>query len=356
MARGQRRRQSGPGRWVLVGVAVVAAIAAAATVLVLQNRGSDEGVAESSTANTELSTVYAPYVYMTLADRPTLTQIAEKTGANALHLAFAITKGDTCSLTWDGTTALDTYKNEITAATDKGIEVIVSSGGAAGGEVAEACQTAEATQEQLQKLIDLGVRYLDFDVEGEERVVNATANTARAQAIAALQEKYADLKVSFTLAAAPPTAADKAAGAASTAPWVAAVDAGVAIDRINLMTMNFGGDIASQDMGAAATAAATGLHAQIQSIQGVEAAEAWGMVGITPMIGVNDVTAETFSLENAETIADFVTTNGVGMLSYWSVGRDTQCGADVTEQPVPTCSGVEQSDYAFASAFKTVLR
>ncbi|WP_073254816.1 chitinase [Cryptosporangium aurantiacum] len=336
-------------------MAVIAAIAAAATVLVLQNRDTEDKATTSASGNTTLSTVYAPYVYMTLANRPTLTQIAEKTGANALHLAFAITEGDTCSLAWDGTTALDTYKSEITAAIDKGIEVIVSSGGASGGEVAEACETADATQEQLQTLLDLGVRYLDFDVEGDARVANTTANVARAEAIAALQEKYADLKVSFTLAAAPPTDSTTATGAATTAPWVAAVDAGVAIDRINIMTMNYGGNVAAQDMGAAATASATGLHKQIQSIQGVESADAWSMVGITPMIGVNDLTTETFTLEDAKTVTDFVTKNGVGMLSYWSVGRDSQCAASVTKQPDATCSGVEQDEYAFASAFKAVL-
>lgn len=353
MARGRRRRHGGVSRWLLTGIAVVAAVAAAATVVVLT--GEDDSSDSAGTATSGLTTVYAPYVYMTLAGRPTLTQVAKKTGANALHLAFAITKGETCSLAWDGTTDLDAYDTEITAAMDAGLEVIVSSGGASGGEVAEACGDATETQAQLQKLLDLGVRYLDFDVEGETRVADATANKARAEAIAALQRKYSDLKVSFTLTAAPPTAADTAQGADNTAPWIAAVDAGVVIDRINLMTMNYGGTIAAQDMGAAAIAAATGLRSQIETIQGVESAEAWSMVGLTAMIGVNDVKDETFTLEDATSVADFVRKNGVGMLSYWSVGRDFECGADVTTQPSPNCSGVEQSDYAFASVFKAVV-
>ncbi|MFG1920380.1 chitinase [Cryptosporangium sp. NPDC048952] len=352
MARGQRRRNE-TGRWVLIGVAVVVVIAVAAAVLVL--RKGDDDKADTATTKTELSTVYAPYVYVTLADRPTLTEIAQKTGANGLHLGFAITKDDNCELNWDGTTALDTYKDEITAAVDKGIEVIASTGGASGGDIAQACGDADSTQEQLQKLVDLGVTYLDFDVEGDERVADTEANEARAKAIVALQQKNPDLKVSFTLAAASPTDAKTAAGAANTAPWVAAVDAGVAIDRINLMTMNFGGDVAPQDMAAAATAAATGLHTQIETIQGVESADAWGMVGITPMIGVNDINTEKFSLDNAKTVTEFATKNGVGMLSFWSAGRDAQCGADVTKQPVANCSGVDQDEYAFASIFKGVL-
>lgn len=181
MARGQRRRNE-KGRWVLIGVAVVAVIAAAATAVVFLRDG-DDGKDGTVTAKTELGTVYAPYVYVTLADRPSLTEIAQKTGANGLHLGFAITKGDECDLTWDGTTALDTYKDEISAAAAKGIEVIVSTGGASGGDVTQACGDAETTQEQLQKLVDLGVRYLDFDVEGEERVADTEANEARAKAI-----------------------------------------------------------------------------------------------------------------------------------------------------------------------------
>ncbi|MFI5955705.1 hypothetical protein [Cryptosporangium sp. NPDC051539] len=335
-----------------VAVVVVIAVGAAAFTLL---RGNDTDKGDSGTANTASTTEYAPYVYMTLAKRPTLLQLADKTGANAVHLAFAVTQGDTCSLAWDGTTAINTYQAEVKAALDKGIDVIASTGGAAGGDVAQTCGDAATTQAQLQKLLDLGVRYLDFDVEGDEREADADANTVRAEAIAALQKKYSDLKVSFTLRAATPTAADKADGAVNTAPWVAAVDAGVTIDRINLMTMNFGGDVAANDMGAATTAAANGLHQQVQTIQGIESAEAWSMIGITPMIGVNDTKGETFSLDNAKTVTQFVTKNRVGMLSYWAAGRDTQCGPDVAKQPVANCSGVDQDTYAYASVFKTVL-
>lgn len=354
MARGRRRRQSGAGRWLLIGVAIVAAIAAAGVVVVLKN-GNDKS-SDSSTATTGLSTAFAPYVYMTAAGRPTLTQLAEKTGANALHLAFAIPSStDSCSLAWDGTTALDKYASEIKEALDQGIEVIASSGGQSGGEVAEACGDADDTQAQLQKLLDMGIRYIDFDVEdsqGNNRVNDSDANQARADAIVALQKKYSDLKVSFTLGAAAPTSATKADGAASTAPWVAAVDAGATIDRINLMTMDYGGNVAPGHMGSVAVAAATGLHEQIQSIQGVASAEAWSMVGMTPMIGQNDTAGEVFSLADAKTVTDFVKKNSLGMLSYWAVDRDHKCaaGAD-TSKAVLTCSGVSQSDYAFANVF-----
>ncbi|TQS43752.1 hypothetical protein [Cryptosporangium phraense] len=355
MARGRRRRQGGPGRWIAAAVALIVVVAAAVTAVTLLRGNDDDQSDTAGPANTTFKTEYAPYVYMTLANRPTLTQIAAKTGANALHLAFAITQGDSCSVAWDGTTAIDKYKAEIKEAVDKDIDVIVSTGGANGGDVAQACGDAETTQAQLQKLVDLGVRYLDFDVEGDEREADADANSVRAEAIAALQKKYSDLKVSFTLRAASPTAADQADGAVSTAPWVAAVDAGVTIDRVNLMTMNFGGDVAANDMAAATTAAANGLHQQVQTIQGVESAEAWSMIGITPMIGANDTKGETFSLDNAKTVTQFATKNGIGMLGYWAAGRDTQCGADVATQPVANCSGVDQDPYAFASVFKAVL-
>jgi chitinase len=354
VARGQRRRNSGAGRWLVIGVAVVAAVAVTAAFVVFK-RGNEKGSSRPASA-TGLNTVFAPYVYMDLSGRPTLTQIARKTGANALHLAFAIPKSaDSCSLTWEGSVALDTYAKEIKQATDDGVELIASSGGQAGGEVAEACGDAEDTEAQLQKLVDLGIRYIDFDVEGGDRPTDDDANKARAEAIVALQKKHSDLKVSFTLAASAPTSATVNQGAYSTEPWVAAVDAGATVDRINLMTMDYGGNIASGDMGAAAIAAATGLHAQIESIQGVESAEAWSMVGMTPMIGVNDVRGEKFSLANAKTVASFVKKNGVGMLSYWSAGRDHQCGGAAAAKPVATCSGVSQADYAFASVFSTVV-
>jgi chitinase len=74
------------------------------------------------------------------------------------------------------------------------------------------------------------------------------------------------------------------------------------------------------------------------------------MVGITPMIGMNDVQGETFTLADAQTPLNVARTDDFGMLSNWSVGRDQSCpgnGAYTSS----SCSGITQTPYAFAAIF-----
>ena len=44
---------------------------------------------------------------------------------------------------------------------------------------------------------------------------------------------------------------------------------------------------------------------------------------MTPMIGVNDVSTEVFGLADAQQVEDFARSKGLGMLSMWSLARDT---------------------------------
>ena len=41
------------------------------------------------------------------------------------------------------------------------------------------------------------------------------------------------------------------------------------------------------------------------------------------MIGVNDVLTEVFTVTDAQTLENFARVNGLGMLSMWSIARDT---------------------------------
>lgn len=44
--------------------------------------------------------------------------------------------------------------------------------------------------------------------------------------------------------------------------------------------------------------------------------------GVTPMIGMNDVQDETFTLANAQSALNSTRNNGYGLVSAWSVGRE----------------------------------
>ena len=45
------------------------------------------------------------------------------------------------------------------------------------------------------------------------------------------------------------------------------------------------------------------------------------MIGITPMIGYNDDSAEIFQPSDATAVTQFAELNGVGLLSYWAASR-----------------------------------
>jgi chitodextrinase len=70
------------------------------------------------------------------------------------------------------------------------------------------------------------------------------------------------------------------------------------------------------------------------------------------MIGQNDSSGEIFTLADATTVVDFAEANSyVTRLAYWSVGRDNgSCAGDTSASP--SCSGITQSTYEFASIFE----
>ena len=116
------------------------------------------------------------------------------------------------------------------------------------------------------------------------------------------------------------------------------------------MAMDYGSSY-NGDMGGYAEQAATATQAQVKSVLGLSDAAAWKTVAVTPMIGVNDVSAETFTVSDATQLAGFAATKGLGGLSMWSAARDQQCPGGPKPSADPTCSSVAQDKWAFSKAF-----
>jgi hypothetical protein len=74
-------------------------------------------------------------------------------------------------------------------------------------------------------------------------------------------------------------------------------------------------------------------------------------LGITVMIGVNDVQPEVFTIADARQVLSFAQGNtAVGRLSMWSVGRDNGgCAGQTFASPI--CSGLSQNNFDFARIF-----
>ncbi|KAF0812479.1 putative bifunctional chitinase/lysozyme [Andreprevotia sp. IGB-42] len=268
-----------------------------------------------------------------------LVDAKQKAGLDAATLAFIITGNSGCSLSND----VDNMLSDVIAFQQQGGRLIISFGGAAGTYVEARCTGA-----QMATLIDgllqrTGVRALDFDIEGSQLSVTSL-NTVRNEAIKTLQAKYPDLYISFTLPTNPTGLTSEGLNLLRGAQT-----AGVRTDVVNIMTMDYGSSISNgKKMGDLAVQAANSLFTQIKGIYTTKSdSELWAMVGITPMIGKNDVQTEIFTVADAQQVANFAKQYGVGLLSFWALQRDRSGTGSLDD-----FSLTPQTDYQFYQTFK----
>ncbi|MFB7057100.1 cellulose binding domain-containing protein [Streptomyces vinaceus] len=289
---------------------------------------------------------FAPYVDTSLYPAFDLLDTAAKTGVREFNLAF-ITSGGGCSPLWGGVTALgdDRVASQISALRAKGGDVRVSFGGAAGSELGLACGSAADLAAAYGKVVDTyRLTKVDFDIEGAA-LPDTAANTRRAQAVAQLQKSHPGLDVSFTLPVMPEGLTQPGVDLIANAKRN-----GVAVSAVNIMAMDYG-PAYSGDMGGYAIQAATATQAQIKGVLGLSDAAAWKAVAVTPMIGVNDVAVEVFTVDDAKQLVDFARSKGLGWLAMWSGARDKQCPGGAKNSADATCSSVFQEPLAFTKAF-----
>ena len=133
-------------------------------------------------------------------------------------------------------------------------------------------------------------------------------------------------------------------------------DAGLTNYYVNLMVMDYGEAVARNcvvargvcDMGQSAIQAARNLNDRF----GVPMSR----IELTPMLGVNDVVANVFTLEDARVIARFARESAVGGIHFWSLDRDVPCPPDVLGVS-SICSGLRgMPGFAFADAFRKGLQ
>ncbi|MGP4003060.1 chitinase [Streptomyces sp. 8N706] len=287
---------------------------------------------------------FSPYLSVWAASRYDMAAAASR-GTEEFTLAF-VTADDGCTPQWDGGTALADRRlaSRIAALRKAGGDVRVSFGGADGTELATVCSGARELAAAYGKVID---RYrlskVDFDIEGDA-LADTAANSRRAQAVAQLQRTHRRLDVSFTLPAMPSGLTEP-----GTALLGEATARGVAVSAVNIMAMNYS-HAHSGDMGRYAVEAATAAHGQIRRTLGLSDAAAWKTLAVTPMVGVNNVAGEVFTLDDATRLARFAADRGVSRLSMWSAERDRPCDAARKGKPDSHCSGVAQKPHAFAEA------
>lgn len=346
----------------LIALVVVVALGAGAF-FVLRDVATTQPALASATGTK--GPWFAPYVDATLT--PTIAfQDRSANPARNVVLGFVVagSKADQdCTPTWgtyetlDGAAKTMDLDRRVSQLRGQGGDAVISFGGQANKELAVACDAPDELESAYRSVID---RYaadtVDFDVEGTA-VDDTAANSRRAKAIKAIQDDVrahkGHLAVWLTLPVTPEGLTPNALALVRTT-----LAAKVDLAGVNVMAMDFGVPSAARDMRKAITSSLTATRTQLSALYGRAGAKLstehlWRKLGVTVMIGQNDVDGERVSVSDAKAITEFVADHGMGRASIWSLNRDAQCG--VTFAVVGThsnvCSGVHQKPLQFTKTF-----
>ncbi len=295
-----------------------------------------------------VSSFRAPLYYQPFgSDVDIVGRALDASGARALILAFVLDAGG-CRPAWQGDPARRVGADAAVAATidsvrRRGGDVSVSFGGAAGTELGAGCATERALADAYQKVVEThDLTRIDLDYEADDLTAGIGK---RMRAVRLLLDRagaaHRPLRISLTLpvtrAGLPP---------AGLGALRAALDAGIRPDVVNLMAFNLGPGTATADIQGAVEAA----HRQVKGLLGGTDAQVYARLGLQMMIGRADVRGEELSPAEARSLVDYTRRRHLGWVSFWSLNRDQACPTPAPAQPaVPTCSGVAQRPYEFAS-------
>lgn len=268
-------------------------------------------------------------------------------GVTAISWAFAT--GECGQEQWGPGIDTERFaKANVAAFRRAGVGYIVSTGGEGGRFT---CGSDEGMERFIARYDSPRLLGIDLDIEATQTDDEIDALVQRVQAA---QRQHPRLRFSFTL----PTFAAEDAGGASLNAIGQRVMAAVGRHhlqgyRINLMVMDYGDAQAAHcvlkptregprcDMGASGLQAALNLQAHF----GVPLAQ----IELTPMIGVNDVAGNLFTLADARRLAADARAHGLAGVHYWSLDRDAACPKPAASAQ-SDCSGVDQAPLGFARA------
>ncbi len=283
----------------------------------------------------------APYVDMGAWPVPSLAADSAGSGLKSYTLAFVTSVG--CKASW-----FNSYdpraawaKDQIDAVRAAGGDVKVSFGGASGTELAAACTTVDSLFTEYDAVVNAyNLKYVDFDIEGAA-VSDTASNDRRSAALAKLQQAHPGLKVSLTLPVLPEGLTTEGVNIVRSAR-----DAGVSLDLVNVMAMDYGR--AGLNYGTAAIQAAQSTHDQLGTLYPAKSdAQLWASVGVTPMIGEND-DHNVFDQAAAQQVVTFAQQHHLGELAFWEMSRDANA---CTGGALYKCTNVAQAPFDFSKIF-----
>ncbi|MFC0439967.1 glycosyl hydrolase family 18 protein [Kutzneria buriramensis] len=253
----------------------------------------------------------APYLELSDSTAGLMAEDMQATGTNHFTLAFLIPQNG-CTAQWEaGGAPVGSYAQQIRDLQSAGGEVIISFGGAEGGELAQTCTSVPDLTAAYANVVDTyGVTRLDFDIEGDT-LNDTAANQRRNQALAALQQQNPAVQVDYTVGVSPGVGLRDG----EMAVLQDAQSQGVSVSTVDVMAMDFGDGESPLNDGISAAQATSN---QLAALYGVSQSEAYGRIGITPIAGQNDDN-EYFSQDDASTLENFAASNGLQLLAFWEV-------------------------------------
>lgn len=347
----------GSGRhlsWFRVGLVVVVVLAAVGGGWYWMREQQAAAVAAAGPP-----TLFAPYVDVT----STPSYAFEEATTSSAVLAFVVSARDTpCEPSWGAAYSMDEaaaqldLDRRVARLRQLGGTVAVSFGGAANSELAIGCTDPAALTAAYAAVVErYDLTQIDLDIEGKPSMT-AEVNQRRAQAIAALvaQRQAAGRPLDVWLTLPVISTGLTADGQAVVASMLAG---GVRPAGVNAMTMDYGEPFPEgRTMSEQGELALTALQQQLRtawSAAGLDVsdAQAWNLIGATPMIGQNDIPREVFTLDDATRLLAFAQQQKLARLSMWSANRDKSCGPNYPDVKVVSdvCSGVDQQPGAFGA-------
>ena len=217
-------------------------------------------------------------------------------------------------------------KNSITGIREAGGDIAVSiGGGIEGSNFFQRMQDAEILKNTYLDIIyGFGLTRLDLDIEGGG--LNKAQNVANAKAIKQAQE-IAGIQVTLTLPASPSGLSKAGLGVLD-----AYLEQGVDIEILNLMTMCYdtGTLKKGESYGEGAIRAGEAAKAQLQTRYLAKTGmplsdkQAYARIGTTISIGYQSARYPVFTAEWAGFMYDWAIAKDIGMLSFWSMNRDSK--------------------------------
>jgi hypothetical protein len=293
--------------------------------------------------------VLAPYLYTSPWNSFDVKNAFKQTGHNIWTLCF-IVADYSGKPSWNGDSSIDNqfFSDYINDIRSLGGDVIVSFGGASGKlkfnkgkEIATVTYDINELARKYQTIIDkYALTYIDIDIEGSATFDKASVER-RNKALKIVRNNNPGIIISYTLATNHWGLSDENINILKNA-----VSVGFELDGnndlmsvVNLMAMDYGYvDNGGTLMGTYAISAAEGTYNQLQNINMKNA-----KIGITPMIGQNDIQDEIFTISNAKQVANWAKgKNWIRTIAFWSINRDTSKRGDLFSS-----SQVVQKDFEF---------